>query len=113
RPHKVDVRLISATNRDLEAAVKAGSFRSDLYYRLAGFPIRVPSLRQRREDIPILAALFLNGAADGIRKRIPGFETEVIELLTNADWPGNVRQLQNEVERAVALAREGETIQFR
>jgi transcriptional regulator with PAS, ATPase and Fis domain len=113
RPHKVDVRLISATNRDLEAAVKAGSFRSDLYYRLAGFPIRVPSLRQRREDIPLLAALFLNSAADGIRKRIPGFETEVMELLTNADWPGNVRQLQNEVERAVALARDRETIKLR
>jgi Nif-specific regulatory protein len=113
RPHKVDVRLISATNHDLKAAVAAGTFRSDLYYRLSAFPIRVPSLRQRREDIPLLAVLFLERAAGHHRKRNPSFAPEVIELLTNAEWPGNVRQLENEVERAVAIAREDETIELR
>jgi transcriptional regulator with PAS, ATPase and Fis domain len=112
RPHKVDVRLLSATNRDLRAAIADRSFREDLYYRLAALIIRVPALRQRREDIPSLVALFLEGAA-AHRKRIQGLEPEALELLTDAEWPGNVRQLQNEVERAVALARDGETISLR
>ena len=110
RPHKVDVRLLSATNRDLQAAIADRSFREDLYYRLNGLTIRVPPLRQRREDIPSLASLFLEGAATRHRKQIQGFAPQVVELLTNAEWPGNVRQLQNEVERAVALARSGDTI---
>jgi len=113
RPHKVDVRLLSATNRDLRAAIDDRSFREDLYYRLAALIIRVPALRQRREDIPSLAALFLEGAAARHRKRIQGLEPEALELLTDAEWPGNVRQLQNEMERAVALARDGETISLR
>jgi len=110
RPHKVDVRLISASNRDLERAIADHSFRQDLYYRLAAFIIRVPTLRQRREDIPLLTALFLEDAAARHRKRIPGLKSEVVELLTNAEWPGNVRQLQNEIERAVALAHDGDSI---
>lgn len=110
RPHKIDVRILSATNRDLRAAMADGSFREDLYYRLAAFPIRVPPLRQRREDIPSLAALFLERAAAPHRKRIQRLEPEVLELLTNAEWPGNVRQLQNEMERAFTLARDGDTI---
>jgi Nif-specific regulatory protein len=110
RPHKIDVRVLSATNRDLLAAVKDRSFREDLYYRLAKFPIRVPPLRQRREDIPSLATLFLKRAVAQYRKRIQDFETETLELLTNAEWPGNVRQLQNEIERAVLMARDGDTI---
>jgi Nif-specific regulatory protein len=113
RPRKIDVRLISATNRDLRTAIDNRSFRDDLYYRLAAFPIRVPPLRQRREDIPSLAALFVDRAAARHRKRIQGFEREVLELMTSAEWPGNVRQLQNEVERAVVLARDGDTIALR
>lgn len=110
RPHKVDVRVISATNRDLKAVVAAHTFRTDLYYRLAVFPIRLPPLRERREDIPLLAARFLEIAAERHRKRIGGFEPDAMALLCSFDWPGNVRELRNEVERAVAMAREGETI---
>jgi transcriptional regulator with GAF, ATPase, and Fis domain len=113
RPHKIDVRLIAATNRDLNAAILEHSFRQDLYYRLAAFIIPVPPLRQRREDIPCLAALFLERAAQKLHKRIERLEPEVLELLTNAQWPGNVRQLQNEVERAVTIARSGEPISLR
>jgi transcriptional regulator with PAS, ATPase and Fis domain len=113
RPHKVDVRLLSATSRDLQAAITEGSFRRDLYYRLAAMTIRVPPLRQRREDIPSLAALFLERAAARLRKRIQGIEPEALELLTDAGWPGNVRQLQNEMERAVAMAHDGDTISLR
>ena len=110
RPHKIDVRLLSATNRDLRAAIADRSFREDLYYRLAALTIRVPPLRHRREDIPSLAALFLDRAAQRHRKRIDGLTAEVLELLTDAEWPGNVRQLQNEIERAVAVARDGDAI---
>jgi transcriptional regulator with GAF, ATPase, and Fis domain len=110
RPRKVDIRLIAATNRDLHAMMKAGEFRDDLYWRLAAFIIRVPPLRQRREDFPFLTALFLERAAARQRKRIQGIDPEARELLTNAEWPGNVRQLQNEIERAVAFARDGDTI---
>jgi Nif-specific regulatory protein len=110
RPHKADVRLISATNHDLQKAVTVQSFRQDLYYRLAALTIRVPPLRQRREDIPLLTTLFLEDAAGRHRKRIQGLTPEVLELLSSADWPGNVRQLQNEMERAVALASDGDTI---
>jgi Nif-specific regulatory protein len=113
RPHKIDVRILSATNRDLQAAIADRSFRDELYYRLAAMTIHVPPLRQRREDIPSLAALFLERAAAGNRKRPPRLEPEVCELLTNAEWPGNVRQLQNEMERAFALARDGDAISLR
>jgi transcriptional regulator with GAF, ATPase, and Fis domain len=113
RPHKVDVRLLSATNRDLRAAIAEKSFREDLYWRLAAFIIRVPPLRQRREDIPSLVALFLESAATHPKKRIAGVKQDVLEVLTNAGWPGNVRQLRNEVERAVALARDGDEIALR
>jgi Nif-specific regulatory protein len=113
RPHKIDVRLLSATNRDLRAAIADRSFREDLYYRLAALTIRVPPLRQRREDIPLLAALFLEAAAQRPPKRIEGMTFEVHELLTRAEWPGNVRQLQNEIARAVAVARDGDTIGLR
>jgi transcriptional regulator with GAF, ATPase, and Fis domain len=110
RPQKVDVRVISATNRDLRTAVTSRSFREDLYYRLAVFPIRIPPLRERREDIPLLATRFLAHAAERYRKHLPGFEPAVLDLLSRAPWPGNVRELQNEIERAVALASEEQTI---
>jgi Nif-specific regulatory protein len=113
RPHRVDVRVLAATNRGLREAVEARSFRQDLYYRLAAFRIRLPGLRERREDIPLMCAKFLEAAGKRHQRRLNGFEPEVIELLTRADWPGNVRQLENEVERAVAVARDGETIAMR
>jgi Nif-specific regulatory protein len=112
-PHKVDVRLLAATNHDLLAAITEGKFRDDLYYRLSALTIRVPPLRQRREDVLPLAALFLERYAARYHKRIERLKPEVVELLTNAEWPGNVRQLQNEMERAVVLARDGEAILLR
>jgi two-component system response regulator HupR/HoxA len=110
RPSKVDVRVISATNRDLKEAQAARAFRPDLFYRLAAFPIRLPPLRERREDIPFLAARLLEQASERHNKKLGGFEPSAIELLDRAEWPGNVRELQNEIERAVALARGGETL---
>ncbi|HKD69669.1 MAG TPA: sigma-54-dependent Fis family transcriptional regulator [Candidatus Binataceae bacterium] len=109
-PRKVDVRVLSATNRDLKAEVERGNFRQDLYYRVAVFPIKLPPLRQRREDITPLAMHFLGAAAERHHKRIEGFAPETIEILTRYDWPGNVRELRNEIERAVAIAREGDAI---
>jgi Nif-specific regulatory protein len=109
-PRKVDVRVLSATNRDLKAEVERGNFRQDLYYRVAVFPIRLPPLRQRREDIPLLAADFLSTAAQRHHKRIEGFAPETIDLLSRYDWPGNVRELRNEIDRAVALAKDGDSV---
>jgi transcriptional regulator with GAF, ATPase, and Fis domain len=110
RPQKVNVRVLSATNRDLGAAVAAKSFRADLYYRLAVFPIRLPPLRQRREDIALLANRFLTLSSQQSGKRIGGIDPDALAALMRHDWPGNVRQLQNEIERAVALAADGQTI---
>src|SRR5215472_5433295 len=110
RPQKVDVRVLSATNRDLAAAVTAKTFREDLYYRLAVFPIQVPALRDRREDIPLLANRFLAASSHNSGKRIGGFDADAIDALMRFHWPGNGRQLQNEIARAVALAADGQTI---
>jgi transcriptional regulator with PAS, ATPase and Fis domain len=109
-PVKVDVRILSATNLDLKDAVEAGTFREDLYYRLSAFPIRVPALRDRREDIPLLASRFVSLTAERNHRRIQGIDQAAVALLMKFDWPGNVRQLRNEMDRAVALARDGETI---
>jgi two-component system response regulator AtoC len=109
-PRKVDVRVLSATNRNLTAEVAAGRFREDLYYRLAVFPISLPPLRARREDIALLATRFLALAADQQHKLIAGLEPEALDLLTKYGWPGNVRELRNEIERAVALARASTSI---
>jgi len=109
-PRKVDVRVLSATNRDLRAEVAAGRFREDLYYRLAVFPISLPPLRERREDIELLAMRFLAIAAEQQHKGIAGIDPATLELLTQYDWPGNVRELRNEIERAVALTRANENI---
>jgi len=103
-PVKADVRIIATTSRDLEAEVSAGRFRQDLYYRLNVFPISIPALRERREDIPVLAHRFAARAAAEAGKEIEGFEADALELLCGHDWPGNVRQLQNAVERAVILS---------
>jgi formate hydrogenlyase transcriptional activator len=104
RTVRVDVRVIAATNRNLEDAVRDGSFRADLFYRLNVFPIRVPPLRERREDVPLLVALFLSGLAKRLGKRLDGFTARSMERLQAYHWPGNVRELQNVVERAAILS---------
>ena len=104
KPVKVDVRLISATNRDLIADVKSGRFREDLFYRLHVFPISVPALRERLQDIPELARHFLVRFAAEEGKRVSGLSAEAMSLLCACQWPGNVRQLENAVFRAVVLA---------
>ena len=101
---KVDVRIISATNRDLEEAMKNNEFREDLYYRLSVFPIILPPLRDRKEDIPLLAAFFLNKYSQGENKEIDSISPDALELLMSYNWPGNVRELENAIERAVVLA---------
>ena len=102
---KVDLRLISATNRDLPAFVRQAKFREDLYYRVAVIPIRIPSLRERPEDIPILAEHFLKRAGAGMGKEMTGFDDEALKWLHEHNWPGNVRELENVVERAATLAK--------
>jgi two-component system response regulator HupR/HoxA len=104
---KVDVRIIAASNQDLEAIIHSGKFREDLYYRLNVFPIRVPPLRERREDIPLLAKYFLEKYSRKTGKQISGISIETISLLMNMDFPGNIRELENLIERSVTLAEEG------
>jgi two-component system response regulator GlrR len=101
---EIDVRLISASNRNIEAAVAEGLFRDDLYYRLNVVTLRLPSLAERRDDIPLLATHFLRELATRYERQVNGFSPEAMALLVAADWPGNVRQLRNVVEQAVALA---------
>jgi transcriptional regulator with GAF, ATPase, and Fis domain len=110
RPRRVDVRVVSATNRDLRREVADRRFREDLFYRLSTFPIRLPALRERRDDIPLLADHFLAQAAARHRKAIDSIEPAALELLLEHDWPGNARELQNELERAVALGSSGDRI---
>ena len=98
---RVNVRIVAATNRNLEKEVAEGRFREDLYYRLKVFPIRVPPLRERREDIPLLAKHFLKRYSAELGKPAAGFSQQAMELLQAYDWPGNVRELQNEVQRLV------------
>jgi DNA-binding NtrC family response regulator len=102
---KVDVRLIAATNRDLRAALEEGTFREDLYYRLNVVPIDIAPLRERREDIPELANLFLTRFAGDSGKPVESISADAMKVLVNYHWPGNVRELQNIVERACALAK--------
>jgi two-component system response regulator AtoC len=111
-PLKVNVRVIAATHRDLKAEVQAGRFREDLYYRLAVFPVVMPPLRDRREDLPLLAAHFLAKHARVLGRPLTGFEPEALEALSAWGWPGNVRELENAVERAVALS-QGSVIERR
>jgi len=99
----VDVRVIAATNRDLSEAITAGTFRSDLFYRLNVFPIVVPPLRKRREDIPILVEYFVKRFAEQMAKRIRRIDKRTLELCERYSWPGNIRELQNIVERSVIL----------
>jgi len=109
KPIKVDVRVIAATNRNLKEAVEDGSFRKDLFYRLSVLPLRVPPLRERRSDIPLLANFFLAKFAKATGKQITGISDQTLEQLKAYHWPGNVRELQNAIERAVVLAQEPTT----
>ncbi|MBN1203812.1 MAG: sigma-54-dependent Fis family transcriptional regulator, partial [Myxococcaceae bacterium] len=107
---KVDVRLVAATNKDLQKEVAEGRFREDLYYRLNVVEVRVPALASRREDIPLLADAFLRRFAAKNAKSLRGFSEEALQILENYAWPGNVRELEHAVERAVVLAR-GEVLE--
>ena len=102
--HKVDIRLIAATNRDLEEAIKSGQFRDDLFYRLNVFPITLPALRDRKEDIPLLVKHFAELHGPDLCGLCKTFSKQAIELLVGYDWPGNVRELENKVRQAILLA---------
>ena len=108
QPIHVDFRCISATNRNLEALIEEKQFRFDLFYRLNVFPIHLPSLRERREDIPLLAAHFLKKFADSMNKRVTQISPAAMRLLQRCDWPGNVRELENAIERAMVVAQGSE-----
>ncbi len=101
---KVNVRIISATNRDLQSAIQNGTFREDLYYRLNIFPIRIPPLRERREDIPLLVEHFIKIYQQKLGKRIKGIQQQAMHILLSAPYPGNVRELENIIQRAITLA---------
>ena len=107
---KVNVRFITATNCNLEVKIESGQFRKDLFYRLNHFPIHLPPLRERQEDIPILACYFLEEAARKFERSVEGFDPEAMELLMRYHWSGNVRELKYKVERAVLLANERKII---
>jgi two-component system, NtrC family, response regulator HupR/HoxA len=109
-PRRVDVRVISATLKDLDAEIRGGRFRQDLYYRVNAFPIYVPPLRERREDIPLLAKHFLDHWQRKTARRLAGISPEAMDLLCEYAFPGNVRELENEIERAATLADDGTPI---
>ena len=104
RTIRVDVRIVAATNRDLKGMVEENKFRADLYYRLAVFPLNVPPLRERREDIPVLTRYFVQKHAKRMDRNIQSIPTYALEALTIYDWPGNIRELQNVIERSVVLS---------
>jgi formate hydrogenlyase transcriptional activator len=104
RTHKVNVRLVAATNRDLVTMVEEQRFRSDLFYRLNVFPVRVPSLRERRQDIPLLVWHFVRQFAERMNRNCASIASETMRDLCEYDWPGNIRELQNVIERAVILS---------
>jgi len=100
---RANARVIAATNRDLEAAIAEGTFRSDLFYRLNVFPIEIPPLRERKEDIPLLVEYFIDRFARKAGKSIRGMNKKTLDLLVSYPWPGNIRELQNVVERSVIV----------
>ena len=110
KARKVDVRVIAATNRDLQEEVRTGRFREDLLYRLNAFPIPIPPLRDRREDIPMLAGHFLKEFCEALKKEVRGIGREAMALVLDHAWPGNVRELENEIRRAVTLTPAGQEI---
>jgi len=104
KPIPFDVRFVASTNRDIREEIRLGRFRQDLFFRINVIEIRVPPLRERREDIPLLVAHFLEEGSKGSGKAIEGITPEAMEWLTHYDWPGNVRELKNAIERALAYA---------
>ena len=108
RSRKIDVRIVAATNRDLAAEVEAGRFRGDLFYRLNVFPIENPPLRDRRDDIPLLAEHFIQASARRLHRARPRLTESALRQLMTRDWPGNIRELENVIERAMILARDGQ-----
>ena len=111
RSHKLNVRIIAATNRNLDQEIAAGRFRSDLYYRLGVFIIDIPPLRERREDMPLLAEYLLRNSAERLKRSVPKLTETSVNTLLRYDWPGNIRELQNAIERAMILSG-GETLEF-
>jgi transcriptional regulator with PAS, ATPase and Fis domain len=109
RPIPVDVRVVAATNRDLEKAIREGTFREDLFYRLSVIPLHLPPLRERREDIPLLASRFAALTSQRLGRPVAGFTPEARACLQSYDWPGNVRELANAVERAIVMG-EGDLV---
>ena len=103
KPRKIDVRVLAATNKDLEEEVAAGRFRIDLYYRLNVFPLLLPSLRERKEDIPLLANHFLKKYSTEEGRQVPVLSKEATEMLMQYDWPGNIRELENTIQRNIVL----------
>lgn len=111
KPTKVDVRIISATNRDLKKEIENGQFREDLYFRLSVFQIHLPPLRERKEDIEILAETFLKRFSAKLKKEIKGMTSEVVDILKGAEWRGNIRELKNVMERSAIVCDEEVTVQ--
>src|SRR2546430_7596228 len=111
KPQRVDVRVLTATNADLEQRVAEGKFREDLYYRLSVIRIHVPPLRERREEIPNLSTFFLREALERLGKPDVNLSSETLDVFSQFWWPGNVRQLKNEIQRAVALSAPGGTVE--
>lgn len=107
---KIDIRVLAATNRDLEAEVRAGRFREDLFYRLSTVSIHIPALRDRRVDVPIIARMLLEKAQKQLGKRVKGLSQEAVACLTAYHWPGNVRELQNEIQQALVMASENREV---
>jgi formate hydrogenlyase transcriptional activator len=105
---RADVRVISATNRDLQVAIADGGFRSDLYYRLNVFPIKLPPLRERKEDVPLLVNYFVERYAKRAGKKIKHIQKKALEALQEYSWPGNVRELQNVIERSLIIGEANE-----
>ncbi|MEW6543270.1 MAG: sigma-54 dependent transcriptional regulator [Nitrospirota bacterium] len=110
RPTKVDVRIITATNKDLGQAVKGGAFREDLYYRIQVVPLAIPPLRERRDDIPVLAQHFLQQSAKRLNKQVRGFLPDAMHKLMVHTWPGNVRELENTIEKAVIMTTQDQIV---
>ena len=110
RPLRADVRLVSSSNRDLRKAIAEGRFREDLFYRLSVFQIHLPPLRERVEDIPLLAVHFLTIYSQQIKKKVRGISAEAMEALARYSWPGNIRELENVIERAIIMVEDGDEI---